>query len=415
MGCCFSSPYQSRIYKKNDSSEGEVRTFGTWRNNSVLIPDDIPGLPQATSLDEGECLYEAEIDQGKGWRCMRPSWILFGPFWLLWLIAIGIAEFFRKATCDEACCWVRKEYSKRTFFRIYSNHIEINTPHHRWPWGCCGCGSWNADLVQSHSFDRGAFGFRVSNSKTFHSFCCLCPLYGGVVLRQRCPCNGSVWPRMFSDCNGCWCDEWICDVCFCSYKYDGLANPDEAAFAASIALQSYFEGRKISKDDMNSCIEYWKENISEKDNKNKLKRQVCCQGYCCFPIYDMQCCHEHVCHFKRNAPKGATDELIQVYKDYNRNRMQNIFDYKSFYGPVRNSTLCRAWGFRRFFGRRGFLFCTEDCSPRGCCSHRKGQPAPAFHHEDIDDDNDASKILQIVLGDPSSNILINRCDDEALV
>lgn len=29
---------------------------------------------------------------------------------------------------DEICCWVRKEYSTRTFLRVYSNRIETNNP-----------------------------------------------------------------------------------------------------------------------------------------------------------------------------------------------------------------------------------------------------------------------------------------------
>ena len=211
------------------------RTFGNFRNNSNLIPDDIDGLPSAQDIessllfftDPTICLYEAEYDQGMGWRCLRPTWFIFYPYVLVWIITVGIANFMRKATCDESCCWVRKEYSSRIFFRVYSNRIETNVPFKRWPWGLCGCGSWNTDNIKVHPFDRGAFGFRSSNGKTFASMCCLCPLYGGVVLRQRCPCNGSLWPRMFSDCGGWWCDEWLCDMSFCTYKYVGLADAAE--------------------------------------------------------------------------------------------------------------------------------------------------------------------------------------------
>ena len=199
-----------------------------------MIPDDIDGLPSTEDNSVSEvlftdptiCLYEAEYDQGVGWRCLRPAWLICIHNLLIWIIAVGIANFFKHVTCDQACCWVRKEYSSRIFFRVYSNRIETNIPYKRWPWGLLGCGSWNTDNIKVHPFDRGAFGFRSSNGKALASLCCLCPVYGGVVLRQRCNCNGSLWPRLFS-CDGWWCDEWICDMLFCTYKYTGLANADE--------------------------------------------------------------------------------------------------------------------------------------------------------------------------------------------
>ena len=226
-----------------------------------MIPDDIDGLPsaedtEASSLfftDPTICLYEAEYDQGMGWRCFRPTWFIFYQYVLVWIVAVGLVNFLKKATCDEVCCWVRKEYSSRVFFRVYSNRIETNVPFKRWPWGLWGCGSWNTDNIKGelityiicyflthnikvHPFDRGAFGFRSSNGKTFASMCCLCPVYGGVVLRQRCPCNGSLWPRMFSDCGGWWCDEWLCDMSFCTYKYVGLADADEGKISPMLDL-----------------------------------------------------------------------------------------------------------------------------------------------------------------------------------
>ena len=93
--------------------------------------------------------------------------------------------------------------------------------------------------------------------------------------------------------------------------------------------------------------------------------------------------------------------------------MQN---YKSFTGPVRHSTLCRVAGCRRVFGRRGLIFCTEGCRDEhdSCCSFNKGEPAPPFTKRDIDDENDASVILQKVLGDPPLNVTYRRWqwDDE---
>ena len=67
----------------------------------------------------------------------------------------------------------------------------------------------------------------------------------------------------------------ICDICFCTYKYDGIADADETSFAAGIALQAYFEGRTISKDDMDKCLTYWRENISERGDPIGRKRDVC--------------------------------------------------------------------------------------------------------------------------------------------
>jgi hypothetical protein len=169
---------------------------------------------------------------------------------------------------------LRKEYSTRTYLRIYSNRIETNNPSLRVPWGVCGCGSWNGDAVVAHPFDRGAFGFRTVKCCVPELLCCIWPVYGGVVARQRCPCNGPLWPRLL-DCGGWWCDEWVCDVCFCSFRYFGIADPEETAFAAGIALQAYFESREITKQDMDKCITYWRENISEMGDPIGRKRDVC--------------------------------------------------------------------------------------------------------------------------------------------
>ena len=85
-------------------------------------------------------------------------------------------------------------------------------------------------------------------------------------------------------------------------------------------------------------------------------------------------------------------------------------NYKQFTGPVRKSTCCRALGCRRFFGRRGFIFCTEGCGDpnSSCCSKKAGDPAPPFRYKDIDDINDASIVMRKVLGDPPSNVKYNR-------
>lgn len=99
-------------------------------------------------------------------------------------------------------------------------------------------------------------------------------------------------------------------------------------------------------------------------------------------------------------------QLVQVYSKYEVTRQRQLQRYQSFQGPVRQSTLCRAAGCRRFFGRKGVCFCTE-----GCCSHfdrRAGEPAPPFDHQDVDDYFDASTVLFKVLGPPPPNVVIRR-------
>lgn len=159
-----------------------VRTFGSYRNNSNVIPDDIEGLPNThlhRHLAEvpSEVLYDAEIDQGYAFRCLRPIWAIYVcPFMWIHVAASGISSELKDCTCDEVCCWVRKEYSSRNYIRVYSNRIEVNTAKVRW-FGMMGCGSWNTDSVTVHLFDRGAFGFRRVPISYKH-MCCFFPVYG---------------------------------------------------------------------------------------------------------------------------------------------------------------------------------------------------------------------------------------------
>ena len=157
-----------------------LRTFGRYRPNSVWVPDDIDGLP-STHLDDGRylptdpdhLLYSAEIDNGRAFRCCRPEHCLWlcPPLWPL-VLAGGMNLMCQSCTtCDEMCCYVRKEYSKRTFYRVFPNRIEINEPHARL-FGMCGCGSWNADAILTHPFDRGAFGFRAVRCGTIELMTC---------------------------------------------------------------------------------------------------------------------------------------------------------------------------------------------------------------------------------------------------
>jgi hypothetical protein len=217
---------------------------------------------------------------------------------------------------------------------------------------------------------------------------------------------------------------------FCTFKYGGLADQDEVAFAASIALQAYFEGRTITKQDMDKCIDFWRNNIAEQTAPLERKRRVCCEpNYVPWP----KCIRCHKCtHQKRDIPyadEEVTDEIkevcsdwcarvyvpncgpircspfVQVYGKYETGRLKQIEKYENFHGPVRSSTVCRAFGCRRCSGRKGCCFCTEGCKR----SDRKaGDAAPPFEDHDFDDEFDASTVLMLVVGPPPANVFLRR-------
>jgi len=117
-----------------------------------------------------------------------------------------------------------------------------------------------------------AFGFRRVKSGVCSLLLCIYPVFGETLARQRCQCNGSLWS---GGCSSWWCDEWCCDMMCCTYRYNGLADADETAFAAGIALQAYFEGRKITREEMNKCLDHYHDNISERTDPEGRKRDVC--------------------------------------------------------------------------------------------------------------------------------------------
>ncbi|KAK1735125.1 hypothetical protein QTG54_014191 [Skeletonema marinoi] len=416
MGCCTSSPHSRRKYRDPadlDEVVVPLREFGNYRNGTTnLIPDDIDGLPSTHNYkhlasDPDTLLYEAEIDQGHAFRCCQP-WIAVVclPYFWVWAAARGLGQVLAGCTCDEVVCWLRKEYSTRNFFRVYPNRIEFNVPNMRIPFGFLGCGSWNADNIITNPFDRGAFGFRRVKSGVCSLLLCIYPVFGETLARQRCQCNGSLWS---GGCSSWWCDEWCCDMMCCTYRYKGLADADETAFAAG-TLQAYFEGRKITREEMNKCLDHYHDNISERTDPEGRKRDVCCEPFY-IPLCSCLCCYEYVCHPHRNIPFDEEDplctpELVEVYDKYKELRDKQVENYKQFTGPVRKSTCCRALGCRRLFGRRGFFFCTEGCNDpdSSCCSKKAGDPAPPFRYKDIDDINDASVVLRAVLGDPPLNV-----------
>lgn len=310
-------------------------------------------------------------------------------------------------THTQVCCYVRKEYNTRSFYRVYANRIEYNRPSLRFPFGLLGCGSWNADQVLTHPFDRGAFGFQQVRAGVTQYLCCLFPSYGGVVARHRCQCYGPVWNRMCTDCGGWWCDEWVCQMLCCTYRYGGIAYPEEVAFASSIALQAYFEGRAITPAEMKQCVDYWKTHISERSDIEGRKRPVCCEPYS-LPLLGTDVCCYHGTHPQRNIPyqgDDVTDHVRETYAHYEQVRQSQIDAYTAFEHPVQNATLCQALGCRRFFGRKGFCFCTEGCCDKSAATTVVAPPPTV---PDMDDEWDAARVLIQVLGPPPANVVMKR-------
>lgn len=189
------------------SSLETLSYFGTNRVGSNLVPDDCSALFSAhlhdfLPSDAELILYEAEIDHGQAFRCLNALTL---PLQVLAAVPSAVfsglsSVFGQKCTVDHPFCWVRKEYSTRSFFRVYGNRIEINEPQIRIPFGFLGCGSWNSDQIVNHPFDRGAFGFSVVRGYSKEHACLVFPIFGGVVARHRCQCNGPLWNRCCTDC-----------------------------------------------------------------------------------------------------------------------------------------------------------------------------------------------------------------------
>lgn len=316
-----------------------------------------------------------------------------------------------------------------------------------------------------NQFDRGAFGFSVVKFGSIQHLCCCWQVYGGVVARHRCQCFGPFWNRR--DYCGWWCDEWCCKMFLCTKRYFGISNADEFAFAASIALQAYFENRIITRTDMDLCLEFWNTHISERTDPIGRKRPVCCEPY---HVRSWTCtgCYKKYTHMQRNIPfqkkhdieddgqeqsevkpfvkkhdtaammdshntpddieqnnnELISKRLIEVYKQYKDECDEQIDIYEKYHGPIAHSTICRSCGCRRFFGRKGVFFCIE-----GSCFERKENvqqvtaaelsiitkedlenniaPPISLHH-DFDDELDASTVLHTVLGPPPPDVIIRR-------
>ena len=154
-----------------------------------------------------------------------------------------------------------------------------------------------------------------------------------------------------------------CDMLFCTYRYYGILDGDETAFASSLALQAYFEGREIGREDIEKCLEYWRANISEMGDPTKNKRQVMCEPFA-IPFPSCACLYRRMCQMKRVIPFAGDDakseELKEIYDKYESDRQRQIERYEKFKGPVQNSSFCRCLGCRRVFGRRACAFAPRD-------------------------------------------------------
>ena len=114
---------------------------------------------------------------------------------------------------------------------------------------------------------------------------------------------------------------------FCTYKYSGLADGDETAFASNLALQAYFEGRTMSEEDMKQCVNYWRENVSDINSP---------RGVCCEP-FSIPCCsgasvYKRFCQCKRTIPKNykKTEELDEARPCMTRHTSA----LRTPYGPI---------------------------------------------------------------------------------
>eukprot|EP00986_Skeletonema_menzelii_P018973 scaffold27039_cov150-Skeletonema_menzelii.AAC.6 len=352
MGCCTSSPHSKRRYRDPADLDEVViplREFGNYRNGTTtLVPDDIEGLPST--------------------------------------------HIYKHLATDPDTLLYEAEFDQGHAYRCCQPWLAVFFLPAVWVYGA------------AKGFDYILTGAGCSCDEVV---CWLRKEYSTRIFFRVYPNRiefNSPGIRIPFGILGC--GSWNADH-ITTNPFD-RGDADETAFAAGIALQAYFEGRKISREEMNMCLEYYHENISERTDPVGRKRDV--EPFC-IPLCTCRLCYEYVCHPHRNIPYDEEDprhtpELVEVYEKYKELRDKQVENYKQFTGPVRKSTCCRAFGCRRLFGRRGLIFCTEGCNDPNskCCSKKAGDPAPPFRYEDIDDINDASVVLRKVLGDPPLNV-----------
>jgi hypothetical protein len=108
---------------------------------------------------------------------------------------------------------------------------------------------------------------------------------------------------------------------FCTYRYTGIADAEETAVASNLALQAYFEGRKMTPEMMHQCLEFWRLHVSERTNPVLRKRPVCCEPFV-VPLPSCISCYKLV-HPKRKIP-FASDVITLELKEVS-NMIFDIF------------------------------------------------------------------------------------------
>lgn len=203
----------------------------------------------------------------------------------------------------------------------------------------------------------------------------------------------------------------MCNYLGCLYLYYGLADPDETAFASNIALQAYFEGRKLTKEDMDRCVEYYKENIVPKPAPPPDPRTLSWLYRFFLAVLDfikslIKGELIYLCtHPKRNVPyTHPVPETKRVYDLYEKHRAAEINQFREVVMEDYLPPQCT--GCDRCFGRRGVCFCTEDISK--CCSHKRGELAPPYETPFAYDRGEysAADVLRRVVGPPPVRVVI---------
>lgn len=209
----------------------------------------------------------------------------------------------------------------------------------------------------------------------------------------------------FSDCGGCWCEEWVCNYCGCLFVYHGLADPDEAAFASNIALQAYFEGRKLTIQEMNKCVEYFKDLIAPKPPPPHNLRGTTFLFRFLLAIFDFirsvlkgEIFYRMTHPVRKNPFVPPTSETTRVYDLHTEDRVADLDRFHN--KQMHDYSVPKCLGCDRWFGRRGVCFCTEDIT--NCFTHKKKTVAPPHETPLAYDQGEysAADILRRVVGPP---------------
>lgn len=197
------------------------------------------------------------------------------------------------------------------------------------------------------------------------------------------------------------------------YIYHGLADPDEASFASNIALQAYFEGRKLTHEEMNKCVQYYQEHIVPKPPPPRDLRKTSWLFRFLLAVLDFvrsvlkgEVVYR-MTHPVRNPPyKSPTPETNRVYELYAQDREK---DLNRFYNMQMHDYIPpRSCGCDRWFGRKGVFFCTEDIDK--CFTHKKKSVAPPLETPFAYDlgEYSAADVLRRVVGPPPAEV-VHRC------